>query len=84
MLSIIKEISAYELKGELWSGAIDRLETITEKDKLHELMSLLEDMYPEPVGITTINDLLWFEDDFLFQQLDIARDDGYTYAKELL
>jgi len=73
MLSIVKEINHWELKDELWSGALDTLETINQEDKLPDLMDLLEDMYPEPVGITTVNDLLWFEDDFLFEQLDIEQ-----------
>jgi len=83
MLGIVKEISAFELKDELWSGALDTLETITEHDKLHDLMGLLEDMYPEPVGITTVNDLLWFEDDFVFEQLDMEVAEDYPRAKAL-
>ena len=47
-------------------------------------MDLLEDMYPEPVEITTVNDLLWFEEDFIHEQLDIEKDDGYTYSKGFL
>jgi len=73
MLSIVKEISGYQLKGELWSGALETLETIVEADKLPDLMDLLEEIYPEPVGITTLNDLLWFEEDFLFEQLSIGQ-----------
>jgi len=72
MLSIVKSISAYELKDELWSGAWDTMMIILEQDKLHDLMCLLEELYPEPVDITTINDLLWFEEDFLFEQLGIG------------
>ena len=71
MLSIVKEISSFELKGELWSGALDTLNTIIQNDKLQDLMDLLEDMHPEPIDITTINDLLWFDDEFLFEQLDL-------------
>ena len=73
MLSIVKEINHWELKDELWSGALDTLETIDQKDKVPDLMDLLEEMYPEPVGITTVNDLLWFEDEFLFEQLEIEQ-----------
>ena len=71
MLSIIKTINAHELKDELWSGALDRLETITENDKLPDLMGLLVEIYPEPVEITAVNDLLWFEKDFLYEQLNV-------------
>jgi len=73
MLSIVKEISSFELKDELWSGALDTLEIIAQADKLQDLMDLLEEMHPEPVDITTINDLLWFEDEFLFEQLSIEQ-----------
>jgi len=80
MLSIVKEIDAFDLRAVLWGGALDRLEIIIEKDKLQELMGLLEDMYPEPVGITTVNDLLWFADDFVFEHLGIDLDDECTYS----
>ena len=73
MLRIVKEINDWELKDELWSGALETLETIDENDKMQDLMGLLEDIYPEPVDITTVNDLLWFEDDFIFEQLNIGQ-----------
>ena len=75
MLSIIKDINDFELKNELWSGALDRLEVIVENDKLQDLMYLLEELYPEPVDITTINDLLWFDDEFIYEQLNITADE---------
>jgi len=74
-MSVVKEISAAELTDALWSGALDTLETIIENGKMQELMSLLEELYPEPVDITTINDFLWFDDEFIFEQLSIALDD---------
>jgi len=69
MLSIVKEINRWELKDELWSGGLETLKTIIQEDKLQDLMCLLEDMYPEPVSITTINDLLWFDDEFIFERI---------------
>ncbi|MDR1463877.1 MAG: hypothetical protein LBJ11_01070 [Oscillospiraceae bacterium] len=83
MLSIIKDISAYELKDEVWSGGLETLLMIMENDKLHDFMDLLAELYPEPVDITTINDLLWFDDDFIFEQLDIEPEDNYTRSKAL-
>jgi len=81
MLSIVKEVSDFEFKNELWSGAVDTLQTIIENDKLSDLMDLLEELYPEPVSIGIINDLLWFDDDFIFESLDIALNDDCVYAK---
>ena len=75
MLSIIKGISDYELKNELWSGAVDTMNTIIENNKTDDLMCLLEELFFEPIDITTINDFLWFEDDFIFEELNIKTDD---------
>jgi len=75
VLSIIKYIYDFELKDELWSGALDTLKVIIENDKLPDLISLLQELYPEPVEITTINDLLWFEDNFIYERLGIEIND---------
>jgi len=75
MLSIIKDMSIYDLKNELWSGALDTLEAIIQNNKLQDLLDLLQELYPEPVDITTINDLLWFDEDFVYDQLEIDIDD---------
>jgi len=80
MLSIIKEVSDFEFKNELWSGAVDTIQTIIENDKLQELMFLLEELYPFPVEITAINDLLWFDDEYIFEQLGITLNDDCVYA----
>ena len=37
-------------------------------------MCLLEELYPEPIDITTINDLLWFESDFIYEQIGLDLD----------
>jgi len=70
-LGIIKDVDHFELRDELWSGALDTFEIINENDKLPEMMYLLEELFPEPVNITTINDLLWFEPEFIFEELEI-------------
>jgi len=74
MISVIKDFNVYELKNELWSGALDTLESITQDNKLQELAELLQELYPEPVDITTINDLLWFDSNFIFEQLNMVDD----------
>jgi len=75
MLEIIREVQDCELKEELWSGALHTLDIITQNHKLQELMCLLEELFSEPVSITTINDFLWFDDDFIYEQLNIKEDD---------
>jgi hypothetical protein len=50
------------LNFEFWSGAKDHSFTYSE---LTELENSLEDLYPDGTTETTINDLFWFEDEFL-------------------
>lgn len=74
MLSVIKDVN-YCLESELWSGALQTMKVIHENNKYQDLLDFLEDLFPEPVDITTINDLLWFDTDFIYKQLNIEADD---------
>ena len=83
MISIIKDVRDYELKNELLSGALHTLDTIIEKGKLQELIYLLDELFQEPVDIITINDLLWFEEYFIYEQLGIELEEELTCSKSL-
>ena len=62
-----------DLMDNCWSGAIDTLRTIEENDKGEELMAHLEEQWLDEVPtMTEINDYLWFEDEFIFQCLEIS------------
>ena len=56
---------------EAWSGAVDTKERIINEGKANDFDSLIEDLYPEGLSETALNDLLWFEEDWLFEQLGI-------------
>ena len=58
-----------------WSGAIATYETIEEAGKLEDLEFLLEDIYPDGLTETELNDILWFEDEWLFETLGIETED---------
>ena len=58
-----------------WSGAVDTWNTIEEKGLLEELDNLLEDIYPDGLSETELNDLLWFDSDWIFEQLGISEDE---------
>lgn len=72
---IKEEFDFNDLINRCWSGAIDTLETIEENGKEEELMQLLEDYAEEGIydtpTLTEINDLLWFEDEWIFEMLNI-------------
>ena len=72
-MKIIKEISFSQFQP--WSGAVDTYNTIIDSGKVDELESLLEDLNPEGISETELNDLLWFESDWLLESLGIAEDE---------
>ena len=60
---------------EPWSGAVDTYNTIYNADKLEELECLLEELYPEGIDETQLNDLLWFDSKWLYETLGISEED---------
>lgn len=71
MVSVKKELSFEDLKDECWSGAIDTLQKIEEEGKEDELMELLQDIFSDIPTETELNDFLWFDDDYIYEQLGI-------------
>ena len=74
MLEIKKTYDFYALKNEVWSGAVDTVETIIEHEKTDELMYLLEEIFYEATDITTVNDFLWFDREYIYEQLEIGEE----------
>jgi len=60
---------------EAWAGGLNTFNKIEEENKLDELESILEDAYPDGIAETTLNDLLWFESDWLYEMLGIKEED---------
>lgn len=58
-----------------WSGAISTWDEIEEANKVDELEYLLEELYPEGITDTQLNDLLWFESDWIYESLGITEED---------
>ena len=65
-MKITEEISLRDFEG--WSGAVDTLSTLTD-DQKDDLEAILEDLYPDGMTETSLNDLLWFEDDTIAEWL---------------
>ena len=68
-MGIIKEIGLEEF--EAWSGAISTKNTIIEAGMTEAFDSLIEELYPDGIEEVQLNDLLWFEEDWLFESLGI-------------
>lgn len=56
---------------EFWSGAKETFRIIEENDKVDECQQLLEELYPNGMSDTQLNDLFWFDDEWLFEMLEI-------------
>lgn len=61
---------------EFWSGAVSTADLIT-FDELDEIESILEGLYPDGMSETEINDIFWFDTDFIAECL------GYSDFEEL-
>ena len=76
-ITIKTELNFSDLQNQCWSGAVDTLNTIEEHDKENDLMYLLDELFAddENCTLTTINDFLWFDDEYIFECLDISDED---------
>ena len=54
-----------------WSGAVKTKERIISEGKEEEFEELIEELYPEGVDATEINDYLWFNDEEIYSCLGI-------------
>lgn len=68
-MKIVSEVSIADF--EAWSGGKDTLDRIIAEDKCDELEAILEDLYPDGMTDTQLNDLLWFEPETVYGWLGI-------------
>ena len=68
-MKITSEISLRNFKA--WAGAKDTLNKLIELDKCEELEFILEDTYPDGISETQLNDILWFESEWIYDMLGI-------------
>ena len=68
-MKITSEMSLKNFKA--WSGAKDTLNKLIELDKCDELEFILDDLYPDGLTDTQLNDILWFDDEWIYETLFI-------------
>lgn len=59
---------------EFWSGAKDHCFTNSE---LREIEYVLEELYPDGMDETQVNDLFWFEEEFLCEVIGVDYEGDY-------
>lgn len=60
---------------EAWSGAVETREVILNAGLGDEFDALIEELYPDGLSETQLNDILWFEEDWLYESLGINVED---------
>ena len=60
---------------EAWSGAKDTLDRIQREGKCAELENILEELYPDGMTETELNDLLWFDSELVYEWLGIRSEE---------
>lgn len=65
------EMTIEEILDSAWSGAIPTAKKIYEANMEDEFLQLLEDVFPDIPSRTEINDFMWFDSDYIFEQLGI-------------
>jgi hypothetical protein len=58
-----------------WSGAIETKKQIIEAGKAEDFDNLIEELYPDGLSETHLNDLLWFEEEWIFENLGMAEEE---------
>ena len=61
-----------------WSGATETKKAIINAGKTEEFDSLIEELYPDGIDETQLNDLIWFESDWIFESLGITKEEEET------
>ena len=77
-VSIISSLDEYKP----WSGAVDTFKAIQDADKVDALDQYLEDIYPEGLTVTQLNDILWFDGESVLKDLGIYTEDAIDEAIE--
>jgi len=54
---------------EAWEGTKQTLQKIREAGKFEDLEMLLDDLYPDGIDEVKLNDILWFDNDWIFESL---------------
>ena len=65
-----------------WSGAVDTKQTILDNGMEQDFEQLIEELYPDGLTDTQLNDLLWFDSEFIFDSLGINEEEEEEAEEE--
>jgi hypothetical protein len=72
-MKIISELSIVNFQA--WSGAIDTQKRIIDENKVNDFDSYIEELCPDGLTDTQLNDILWFDSENVFEYLGISEEE---------
>ena len=69
MKVFVEDPSEWEFADMFWSYGKESVEQILRAGKMEEFMSWVEEMYPDGVEMTKLNDIMSFEPEEVFKEL---------------
>lgn len=69
MKVFVEDPSEWEFADMFWSYGKENVEEILRAGKMEQFMSWVEEMYPEGVDMTKLNDIMSFEPEEVFKEL---------------
>ena len=70
---IVEERGLSEFKA--WSGAVETKERIIEAGFEEEFERLIDECYPEGITSTQLNDILWFDSEWVYESLGMTEEE---------
>ena len=70
---IIEERGLLEFNA--WSGAVETKEKIIEAGLEEEFENLIDECYPDGITSTQLNDILWFDSEWVYEALGMKEDE---------
>lgn len=68
-MKVWNEISLKDF--EAWSGGRYTLDQLINQDKCEELESILDELYPDGLSATQLNDTLWHDSEWVFESVGL-------------
>ena len=75
-MKVYKEVNSYS-DFDFWSGARDTVKYLS-SEEIEEIFSMLDEIYPDGLEETEVNDFFWFEDETIAEWL------GYSSFDEIM
>lgn len=75
MIKVSEEMSWHDIYESAWVGARYTADRLQDEGKGEDFVNLIEEIYPDGIDRTALNDLMWFDSDWIYESLGMAAED---------